>query len=228
MNSLLPGQKIFITVESLLFRQVESKERIFVQNQAEGKNPSTPGPAYVSATKTSPFILALPTAIPGVTLRQLTGQDTAAYYTLIQKNRAFLTRYGDYQELVQLTAAGINGNFSTPTEQALRMGIWQGQALAGQVDLTPVAPGVFVLGFWLGQAHTGQGIMPTACKAILEYACQTRPVKEFLAGVRLANVESAAVVERFGFSVYEILPDRKRGCLKSIYFWFQTPTCGGL
>ena len=100
--------------------------------------------------------------------------------------------------------------FSSPADFYLRMGIWKGEELMGQVDLNQAAPGVFVLGYWLGEKYTGHGYMTAACCAVMNYARRTWPVKEFWAGVRHANVKSAAVVDRLGFAIYEELPDRKR------------------
>jgi ribosomal-protein-serine acetyltransferase len=90
------------------------------------------------------------------------------------------------------------------------MGIWRGEELMGRVDVGEVAPGAYVLGYWLGEEYTGHGYMTAACRAIMDYARQIWAVKEFWAGVRHVNVESIAVVERLGFSVFEEFPERKR------------------
>ena len=152
----------------------------------------------------------LPTTIPDIELRPLTSRDAAEYYDLVQRNISFLTQYGDYEDLIRSTLADIKASFSSPPGDALRMGIWRGEALMGRVDLNPVAPGVYVLGYWLGEEFTGHGYMTAACRALIDYARSTWTVSAFWAGVRHANQESAAVVERLGFSVYEELPDRKR------------------
>ena len=152
----------------------------------------------------------LPTTIPGVELRELTGGDSTNFYNLVSRNRVYLTQNGDYEDLVKLTRLEIEEIFSSPADFYLRMGIWKGEELMGQVDLNQAAPGVFVLGYWLGEKYTGHGYMTAACCAVMNYARRTWPVKEFWAGVRHANVKSAAVVDRLGFAIYEELPDRKR------------------
>jgi RimJ/RimL family protein N-acetyltransferase len=160
-----------------------------------GKNDSTP---------------ILQTGISGVELRDLKRQDAMAFFNLVNRNHIYLTHYGDYNDLVKMTLAEIERTFSIQLGAYLRMGLWRGMELMGQVDLNPVEPGVFVLGYWLGEEFTGHGYMTAACRAIMDYARQTRAVKEFWAGVRHGNLKSAAVVERLGFSVLEELPDRKR------------------
>ena len=152
----------------------------------------------------------LPTGIPGVELRELTVQDAEAFFDLVQRNRAFLTRYGDYTDLVTKTREEIARDMAPPPAANLRMGIWREGEFMGLVNLYEAAPGIFVLGFWLGEAFTGHGYMTAACQALMVYARRTHTGKQFWAGVRHANFESAAVMERLGFAVYEALPDRKR------------------
>lgn len=150
------------------------------------------------------------TAIPGVALRPLAAKDAPLLYDLVSRSQAHLTQYGDYQELVELSLAEIQSSLSAPPGESLRMGIWRGAELIGRVDLNPVAPGVYVLGYWLGAAYTGHGYMTAACRTLMDYASQTRAVREFWTGVRQANRKSAAVVERLGFTIYEELPDHIR------------------
>ena len=152
----------------------------------------------------------LGTAIASVELRELTARDSSVYLDLVQRNRGWLTRYGDYQDLVNCTLPDIESDFAKRPNGALRMGIWRGKDLMGRVDVAEVAPGAFVLGYWLGEEYTGHGYMTEACRVIMDYASRTRLVKEYWAGVRHVNLESIAVVERLGFSVYERLPERNR------------------
>jgi RimJ/RimL family protein N-acetyltransferase len=152
----------------------------------------------------------LSTGIPGLTLRMLTGADARAFYDLVQANRAYLTRYGDYLDLVGTTLADLENYFSTPPGDYLRMGVWRDQTLVGRVDLNPVAPGVLVLGYWICEAYAGHGYATAACRALIETTRAKRPGNVFWAGVRHENVSSAAVVEKLGFTVVEELPDRKR------------------
>lgn len=152
----------------------------------------------------------LPTFIPGVELRPLVSSDAAAFFALVQRNRAFLTRYGDYTDLVSSTEAEIAAGFSNLAEGSLAMGIWRGAELLGRADLNSIKAGVYVLGYWLGEEYSGQGIMTAACRALIETAVQTCGAAEIWAGVRHANQASIRLLERLGFSVYDELPDRKR------------------
>ena len=154
--------------------------------------------------------ICLRTEIAEVELHELTGRDSTAFFSLVQRNRDWLTRYGDYHDLVKSTASDIETEFSDNSKGALRMGIWRGDELMGRVDLSPVDPFAFGLGYWIGEEYSGMGYVTAACRAIMDFVSQTQNVKEYWAGVRNVNLESIAVVEQLGFSVYEQLPERRR------------------
>ena len=154
--------------------------------------------------------LVLATSIADVQLRELTVAQARELFALIQRNRAHLTQYGDYEDLAAASLSEIEQYFLDPPDANIRMGIWRRDELMGRVDLNPVAPEVFVLGYWLGSAYTGNGYMTEACRALIDHARSTLGAREFWAGVRHTNPKSQAVVERLGFSVYENLPERAR------------------
>jgi RimJ/RimL family protein N-acetyltransferase len=154
--------------------------------------------------------ITLSTSRPGIVLRRLCAADARAYFDLIQRSRAFLTRYGDYSEMAAASLEEHAANLAALPDGSLKMGIWAQYELAGEVDLNEAAPGQWVLGYWLGGQFCGRGIMSAACQALLAYALQNREVEAFWAGVRHENIESAALMARLGFEVFEVLPERKR------------------
>lgn len=154
--------------------------------------------------------ISLKTEISSVELHELTVRDSVAFFNLVQRNRRWLIRYGDYQDLVKSTVHDIQAEFSDQSKGALRMGIWRSEELMGRVDSFPVAPAAFGLGYWIGEEYSGKEYVTAACRAIMDFVSQTQKVNEYWAGVRHVNLESIAVVERLGFSVYEQLPERRR------------------
>ena len=152
----------------------------------------------------------LQTEMAAVELHELTDRDSTAFFDLVQRNRDWLTRYGDYQDLVKSTALVFEIEFYENSKGALRMGIWRGEELMGRVDLSPVAPGAFGLGYWIGEEYSGMGYVAAACRAIMDFVRRTQIVKEYWAGVRNVNLKSIVLLERLGFSVYEQLPERRR------------------
>ncbi|MFH1085368.1 MAG: GNAT family protein, partial [Chloroflexota bacterium] len=139
--------------------------------------------------------LTLPTALPGLELRALTAADARAYAERVAHNRAHLTQCGDYAELAAASSGEIAAELAAASEGSLRMGVWRGEALLGRADLNPVAPGVYVLGYWLGVAHSRHGTMTAACRALLAHARQALGAVEFWAGVKPANRKSVALLE---------------------------------
>lgn len=89
----------------------------------------------------------LPTELPEIELRALTAADAEAYHALAQGSRDHLTHFGDYGELVAADLDEIRRELSDSKERNVRMGIRRGDELLGRVDLNPVEPGAFVLGY---------------------------------------------------------------------------------
>ena len=156
----------------------------------------------------------LPTTIPGVELRELTSRDARAFFDLICRNREHLTRFGDYEDLTASTLEDIEAYFADPLDDNVRMGVWRADELMGRVDLAPVDPHTYVLGYCIGSEYTGGGYATVACRALIDYARLALGATEFWAGVRHPNLKSAALVSRLGFAVYEELPTRTRYRLK--------------
>ncbi len=156
-----------------------------------------------------PIVLA--TANPDIELRELTEADADAFFDAVQQNCAWLTRYGDYGDLIKMTSKDIAIEFSNWDEKGpLRMGIWHDEKLVGRVDISPVAPEAYTVGYWIAESYSRRGYVTCSCRAVMEYVSHTRGVREYWAGVRNLNLESIAVVERLGFSIYEQLPERRR------------------
>ncbi len=158
----------------------------------------------------------LETAIPEVTLRELTERDARVYFELVQRNKRHLTQFGDYKELVSLTLRGIEVDFANRPDDKVRMGIWRKAELMGRIDLSSVAPGAFVLGYWIGSDYLGKGYVTAGCSALLDYSQKALGATEYWAGVTHGNTKSAAVLERLGFSAIERLEYHTR---------FHMPVC---
>ncbi len=158
----------------------------------------------------TPVELVLPTSMDSVRLSLLTLRDAPTFFRLVEANRDHLRQFGNYTDLAGSTLEGIEGYFVDPPDNSLRMGIWVSDELAGRVDLNPVAPGTFVLGYWLGLSYTGRGYATASCRAILEYGRNALGAHEFWAGITHGNRKSVGVIGRLGFTAVEALPDRTR------------------
>lgn len=157
----------------------------------------------------------LPTSIPGLVLRTLTPGDAAAYYTLIDRNRDHLGQFGDYQDEKHATPAWVNRHLTETSGTAgHRYGIWLGHEIIGRVDLNPVAPPRYTLGYWLSHEHTGHGYATAACRTLVDYGRTTLAATRIFAGVTYGNRRSIAVLERLGFTPIADLDTYTRFCLQ--------------
>lgn len=153
--------------------------------------------------------ITLATDRPEVTLRELTADDVDAYYELINRNRAHLNQHGNYRFEYDANADDIRGYFENPWDTNVRLGVWSTEQLIGRVDLNPIDPPRWVLGYWIDGSFSGRGIVTSACRAAIAYAA-TLGATEIYAGVTNGNDPSIRVLERLGFEHIQDMDDRSR------------------
>ncbi|BFU47189.1 GNAT family N-acetyltransferase [Krasilnikovia sp. MM14-A1004] len=152
----------------------------------------------------------LATAVAGLELRELRGEDAAQYHELVQRNAAHLTKLGDYQDEVAAGVEEFAELFAEPVEVPVRFGVYLDGELVGRVDLVPVDPPKYGLGYWLSEEATGRGVATTAVAALLEYAGTELHGTDVFAGVTHGNVRSDALLERLGFEVVATFDNYRR------------------
>jgi RimJ/RimL family protein N-acetyltransferase len=145
-------------------------------------------------------VIELGTSIAAVTLRELGPADAGAYYELLRANRAHLSQHGDFTAERDATPETVIGYFSGPPGSNICFGIWHDAALIGRVDLVPVSPPRYSIGYWLGSAYTGRGFATAACQAAIGYASDVLKATHVYAGIAHGNARSVALAERLGFS----------------------------
>lgn len=145
----------------------------------------------------------LETSISGLVLITLTERHAPALYELVQQNRLHLTAHGDYKDLVAAPLASFSMELAEPANRNLQFGISLQMQLVGRIDLIPVDPPRYGLGYWLAQTATGKGYATAALQALLEFASIELQASDIFAGVTHGNWRSAAVLERAGFAPVE-------------------------
>ena len=143
----------------------------------------------------------LATALPEVVLRPLTGADAGAYHELLTSNRSHLTQHGNF---VEETAWGLEAvRLSLASCPNHAFGIWRLGILLGRVDLVPVDPPKYGLGYLLAASATGQGVATESVRAVVNWAQDVLLAEAVFAGVTHGNASSVAVLERLGFSAVQ-------------------------
>lgn len=79
----------------------------------------------------------------------------------------------------------------------------QGEKLLGGMTLSAVRRGVAqcaTLGYWMGEAHAGQGLMTAGVRVLLPYAFGTLKLRRIEAACLPHNARSVALLEKIGFT----------------------------
>lgn len=153
--------------------------------------------------------LSLDTGMAGIVLRELVSADLDAYYDLVDRNRGHLNQRGDYAFEANATADDIAGYFAAPWDTNIRFGVWLENALVGRIDLVPINPPRWVIGYWLDAALTGRGIATAGCRAAIAHAHRLG-ADEIYAGITNGNAPSLGVVQKLGFDHIQDLDGRSR------------------
>jgi RimJ/RimL family protein N-acetyltransferase len=146
-------------------------------------------------------VKVLATTDDDLELRELGPTNVAEYHALVQRNAAHLTRLGDYRDEVASSVTDVAQRFSERTEVPVRFGVYLRQRLVGRVDLVPVDPPRYGLGYWLSEDVTGRGFATAAVAALLGFAGEELGATDVFAGVTRGNVRSEALLQRLGFAV---------------------------
>jgi RimJ/RimL family protein N-acetyltransferase len=144
-------------------------------------------------------MICLATSLDGLELRELGPVEACEYHALVDSNRQHLSKYGDYLDERDATRQSVVAYFRDPPDRNIRLGIWRAGALIGRVDLNPVDPPRYSLGYWLDSSHCGRGYATRACSAAIRYARDELGASDIFAGVAHANSPSVALLCRLGF-----------------------------
>jgi RimJ/RimL family protein N-acetyltransferase len=137
-------------------------------------------------------------SVHGVTLRPHGILDAADYRALLRRNTGHLGP--DYADDISASDAQQAQSFARNPDRPVMFGIIAGSGLIGRIDLIPVDPPRFGLGYWVSRDHTGKGIATAAIAAAIDYARQSLAATDIYAGVSHGNTASERALERNGFA----------------------------
>jgi RimJ/RimL family protein N-acetyltransferase len=135
---------------------------------------------------------------PGLEITKLQPSDAEEYYYLVQQNKDHLAR--DYSAQVAASLRDTAERFDGLSGINLRFGIRLHQTLIGRVDLDPVDPPRYSIGYWLDLSSCGRGLATSACAQAILFAVNSLAATDIYAGVTHGNLRSVALLDRLGFT----------------------------
>jgi len=149
----------------------------------------------------------------GAALRLLEERDAAPLYALIDANRAYLRQWlpwVDKEQSPNTTRAFLRAaQQQFADKRGGQYGIWQHGQLAGVVGQHPIdwANRACALGYWLGAAYQGRGLVTRACRALVSHAVRDLGLHRVEIRAATGNHRSRAIAERLGFRQEGVLRD---------------------
>lgn len=170
-------------------------------------------------------------------LRQLQEENAAELFELIERNRTYLCQWlagkyvyetlADVRRYIQTSLLRHAGDPSAPADLfraidvgmmspigngAFDAGVWYRGRLAGVIQLHTIDwQNRFAdIGYWLGLAFQGRGLMTRAVRAVLDYAFNEYRLRRVVIYCAVHNRRSRAIPERLGFKLERIWPQAER------------------
>ena len=146
-----------------------------------------------------------------IELRAVEERYTVDLHNLVVKNRAFLQTAFDWAQHVgseEDTRRNVQSNQMLHQRGYAKMFlIFKDDALVGVLSFNTIEPTnkAGYIGYWLDEAHQGQGILSQSLQAFMRYYAERGEIRRFVIKCRVANQSSNNVARRNGFT--------QEGCL---------------
>lgn len=148
--------------------------------------------------------------------RLVTPEDAAEINDLYTRNREFMRPWdpargpewfteAEQRRLIEGALEGHERGVGRPLVILTPDG-----TIAGRLFLNAITGGALqstVLGYWLGEEHTGRGLASTAVAEAVTIAFDELGLHRVEAGTLLHNASSQAVLRRNGFTPYGVVPE---------------------
>lgn len=144
-------------------------------------------------------------------LRLLQPHQAEVLFALTDANRKHLRRWlpwVDGNTTVEDTKAFIQGALQgLASGEQLPLTIWHRNKLAGTLTLFDIKPlhRTAEIGYWLGRAFEGRGLMAKGVRALVNYAFSELELNRLEIRAATRNAKSRAIPERLGFTLEGIL-----------------------
>jgi ribosomal-protein-serine acetyltransferase len=141
-----------------------------------------------------------------VRLNLLEPRHALELFKLVDSNRTHLREWlpfvDDYRSVAAATHFITRNREENGGRTALAMGVWAGEMLAGVVtyDYIDWSNRAALIGFWLGKAFQGRGIMTRTCNALIDLAFNEMGLNRVEISCALENRRCRLVPERLRLS----------------------------
>ncbi len=144
---------------------------------------------------------------PGVELRLLEERHATAVFALMNQDRDYLREWlafvdttgteDDWRKFIRASLEQFAAN------EGFAAGIWTGRQCIGVISTRKIdwLNGKVEIGYWIGRAFQGKGIITDACRAVLDYAFHDLRLNRIEVQCATGNSKSAAVPRRLGFTL---------------------------
>ena len=132
---------------------------------------------------------------------------------LVDQNRVYLRQWlpwVDDSRTVEDSKAFIRSSLQQFTQnEGFQMGIWSGETFAGGIGYHQIdwIDRKVEIGYWLGEAFQGKGLMTKACRTLITYAFTELGLNRVEIHCAAENIRSCAIPKRLGFTQEGILRD---------------------
>lgn len=140
-----------------------------------------------------------------LTLRMLKMSDAKALYQLITESRSHLRKWLPWMDdgvTLAYCKELIDNNFlAHASRSSLMVGVFYEKKLVGIVTFNKYnwRSHIGYIGYWLGKAYEGKGIMTAAVRALIRYGFTNLQLNRIEIHCATENIKSAAIAERLGF-----------------------------
>ncbi|MEG6214760.1 50S ribosomal protein L7/L12-serine acetyltransferase [Enterobacter quasihormaechei] len=147
-----------------------------------------------------------------IELRAVEERYTADLHNLVIKNKTWLQTAFDWAQHVgseEDTRRNVQSNQMLHERGYAKMFlILMNDALVGVLSFNAIEPAnkAGYIGYWLDEAHQGQGILSQALQAFMRYYVERGEIRRFVIKCRVDNQNSNRVAQRNGFAL--------EGCLR--------------
>ena len=132
---------------------------------------------------------------------------------LVDQNRAYLRQWlpwVDSSRTVEDSKAFIQNSLQQfARNEGFQLGVWYRGELAGGIGYHPIdwADRKAEIGYWLGEAFQGKGLMTKACSTLVTYAFDELGLYKVEIHCATENIRSCAIPKRLGFKQEGVLRD---------------------